>query len=228
MSSLPQLLKTGKFRDNILCYFTASFAAVRSGLFVPADRAPSRQPSAPPPRPKATSPSPSPVPLARADGTQSRIMNASVPGQTYVPLSFSSTLRIVVCPYADTPPRSQHSASSAHRSRTRDPCSCSKGGWVPAWTWLQPTTILIFRTLEQLKNLVDFSRAQGWGSVCKLLQTVSDRITHGMAKYNEIRATLVNFGSALRKKGSLMLISLGSQRWKLLESDAVDREEKQE
>lgn len=31
-------------------------------------------------------------------------------------------------------------------------------GWVPAWTRLQPTTILIFVTLEQLKNLVDWTR----------------------------------------------------------------------
>lgn len=34
-------------------------------------------------------------------------------------------------------------------------------GWVPAWTRLQPTTILIFLTFEQLKNLVDFSREKG-------------------------------------------------------------------
>lgn len=35
-------------------------------------------------------------------------------------------------------------------------------GWVPAWTRLQPTTILIFLTLEQLKNGVDISRAKGF------------------------------------------------------------------
>ncbi|RXW14119.1 hypothetical protein EST38_g11736 [Candolleomyces aberdarensis] len=35
-------------------------------------------------------------------------------------------------------------------------------GWVPAWTRLQPTTILIFLTLEQLKNAVDFSRKSGF------------------------------------------------------------------
>jgi dicarboxylate transporter 10 len=29
-------------------------------------------------------------------------------------------------------------------------------GWVPVWTRLQPTTILIFLTLEQLKNGVDW------------------------------------------------------------------------
>jgi len=38
-------------------------------------------------------------------------------------------------------------------------------GWVPAWTRLQPTTILIFLTLEQLKNLVDFSRKSGFDFV---------------------------------------------------------------
>ncbi|KAJ7867778.1 mitochondrial carrier domain-containing protein, partial [Mycena leptocephala] len=31
-------------------------------------------------------------------------------------------------------------------------------GWVPAWTRLQPMTILIFLTLEQLKNGVDWMR----------------------------------------------------------------------
>ncbi|TFK91295.1 dicarboxylic acid transporter [Polyporus arcularius HHB13444] len=31
-------------------------------------------------------------------------------------------------------------------------------GWVPAWTRLQPTTILIFITLEQLKRVVDWTR----------------------------------------------------------------------
>ncbi|KAJ7934300.1 hypothetical protein B0H13DRAFT_1951179 [Mycena leptocephala] len=35
-----------------------------------------------------------------------------------------------------------------------------KGG-VPAWTRLQPTTILIFLTLEQLKNGVDWMRGRG-------------------------------------------------------------------
>ncbi|WVQ85852.1 hypothetical protein IAT38_008020 [Cryptococcus sp. DSM 104549] len=34
-------------------------------------------------------------------------------------------------------------------------------GWVPAWTRLQPTTILIFLTLEQLKHGVDVYRAKG-------------------------------------------------------------------
>ncbi|KAJ7801486.1 hypothetical protein B0H13DRAFT_2163406, partial [Mycena leptocephala] len=33
-------------------------------------------------------------------------------------------------------------------------------GWVPAWTQLQPTTILIFLTLEQLKNGVDWMRGR--------------------------------------------------------------------
>jgi dicarboxylate transporter 10 len=34
-------------------------------------------------------------------------------------------------------------------------------GWLPAWSRLQPTTILIFVTLEQLKGLVDLGRAKG-------------------------------------------------------------------
>lgn len=36
-------------------------------------------------------------------------------------------------------------------------------GWVPAWMRLQPTTMLIFITFEQLKNLVDWTR--GWRGV---------------------------------------------------------------
>jgi len=36
-------------------------------------------------------------------------------------------------------------------------------GWVPAWTRLQPTTMLIFLTLEQLKNGVDWTRSRGIG-----------------------------------------------------------------
>jgi dicarboxylate transporter 10 len=31
-------------------------------------------------------------------------------------------------------------------------------GWVPAWFRLQPTTILIFLSLEQLKKLTDWVR----------------------------------------------------------------------
>ena len=31
-------------------------------------------------------------------------------------------------------------------------------GWTPAWMRLQPTTMLIFITLEQLKNAVDWYR----------------------------------------------------------------------
>jgi len=38
-------------------------------------------------------------------------------------------------------------------------------GWVPAWSRLQPTTILIFLTFEQLKNGVDALRSRGWGYI---------------------------------------------------------------
>ncbi|KAG6873615.1 hypothetical protein C0992_008502 [Termitomyces sp. T32_za158] len=83
-----------------------------------------------------------------------------------------------------------------------------------------------------------------------LLQIVSDCITHGIAKYNEIRAALVVLGPALKKTGWKNILqeltdadltgitaledmrSEGSRRiswiWKLLESDAIDGEEKQE
>lgn len=33
-------------------------------------------------------------------------------------------------------------------------------GWVPAWSRLQPTTILIFLTLEQLRQAVDWTRSK--------------------------------------------------------------------
>ena len=38
-------------------------------------------------------------------------------------------------------------------------------GWLPAWTRLNPTTILIFLTLEQLKIGVDGLRAKGYDFV---------------------------------------------------------------
>jgi len=31
-------------------------------------------------------------------------------------------------------------------------------GWLPAWTRLNPTTVLIFLILEQLKNFTDWKR----------------------------------------------------------------------
>ena len=38
-------------------------------------------------------------------------------------------------------------------------------GWLPAWTRLNPTTILIFLILEQLRNAVDYSRSRGYDFV---------------------------------------------------------------
>ncbi|KAI0300110.1 dicarboxylic acid transporter [Multifurca ochricompacta] len=71
-----------------------------------------------------------------ADVLKSRIMNASGPGS-------ASTLGVI-----------------RHSMQTEGPAFMFKG-WLPAWSRLQPTTILIFLTLEQLKNLVDWSRARG-------------------------------------------------------------------
>ncbi|TFK47395.1 dicarboxylic acid transporter [Heliocybe sulcata] len=68
-----------------------------------------------------------------ADVVKSRIMNASGPGSS----STVSAIRTAIA--------------------TEGPMFMFKG-WVPAWTRLQPTTILIFLTLEQLKNVVDFTR----------------------------------------------------------------------
>ncbi|KAG6887118.1 hypothetical protein C0992_000615, partial [Termitomyces sp. T32_za158] len=83
-----------------------------------------------------------------------------------------------------------------------------------------------------------------------LLQTVSDRIMHGMVKYNEIHAALVALGNALHKTGwenvlkVLTVQDLGgitafedsrSERsrsmswiWKLSDADAMEGESKQE
>lgn len=71
-----------------------------------------------------------------ADVLKSRIMNASGPGS-------NSTLQVI---------RNSMAAEG--------PMFIFKG-WVPAWSRLQPTTILIFLTFEQLKNGVDWTRSQG-------------------------------------------------------------------
>ncbi|KAA1477808.1 dicarboxylic acid transporter [Dentipellis sp. KUC8613] len=68
-----------------------------------------------------------------ADVLKSRIMNASGPGS-------NSTMQVI-----------------RNSLKTEGPMFMFKG-WLPAWTRLQPTTILIFLTLEQLKNLVDYTR----------------------------------------------------------------------
>jgi dicarboxylate transporter 10 len=68
-----------------------------------------------------------------ADVLKSRIMNASGPGS-------SSTLQVIKTSFKNEGPMFMFK------------------GWVPAFTRLQPTTILIFLTFEQLKNLVDWTR----------------------------------------------------------------------
>jgi len=68
-----------------------------------------------------------------ADVLKSRVMNASGPGS-------SSTLAVIRSSFA-----------------TEGAMFMFKG-WLPAWSRLQPTTILIFLTLEQLKNGVDWYR----------------------------------------------------------------------
>ncbi|KAG5648685.1 hypothetical protein DXG03_000031 [Asterophora parasitica] len=90
-----ELLKTKYFEDNILCHFTASFAAVRPSLDL-----------------------------------NRRLFQQSTLGVIRTSLKNEGAVFMFK-------------------------------GWVPAWTRLQPTTILIFLTLEQLKNLVDFSRSKG-------------------------------------------------------------------
>jgi dicarboxylate transporter 10 len=102
-----ELLKTGKFQDNLACHFTASFMAGTIATTV-------------------TSP---------ADVLKSRIMNASGPGSS----STIGAIRMAM--------------------KNEGPMFMFKG-WVPAWTRLQPTTILIFLTFEQLKNVVDWTRGE--------------------------------------------------------------------
>ncbi|KAG7441510.1 mitochondrial carrier [Guyanagaster necrorhizus] len=72
-----------------------------------------------------------------ADVLKSRIMNASGPGS-------NSTLGVIKASLKNEGPMFMFK------------------GWLPAWTRLQPTTILIFLILEQLKNGVDFSRSKGY------------------------------------------------------------------
>jgi len=100
-----ELLKTGYFHDNIICHFTASFAAGTVATTV----------------------------CSPADVIKSRIMSASGKEAT-------STMQVL-------------------RSSFRNEGAMFMfKGWVPAWARLQPTTILIFLTLEQLKNLTDITR----------------------------------------------------------------------
>ncbi|KAH7907065.1 mitochondrial carrier domain-containing protein [Hygrophoropsis aurantiaca] len=100
-----ELLKTPYFTDNILCHFTASFAAGTVATTV----------------------------CSPADVLKSRIMNASGPGS-------GSTIGVIRASLAADGPMFMFK------------------GWVPAWMRLQPTTILIFLTLEQLKRAVDWKR----------------------------------------------------------------------
>jgi len=104
-----ELLRTSYFQDNIICHFTASFAAGTVATTV----------------------------CSPADVLKSRIMNASGPGS-------SSTLAAIRTAMASEGPMFMFK------------------GWVPAWSRLQPTTILIFLTFEQLKNGVDSLRARGF------------------------------------------------------------------
>ncbi|KAF8574344.1 dicarboxylic acid transporter [Ramaria rubella] len=67
----------------------------------------------------------------------SRIMNASGPGS-------NSTLQVI------------------RNSMANEGAMFMFKGWVPAWSRLQPTTILIFLTFEQLKRGVDFTRSKGF------------------------------------------------------------------
>ncbi|OCH91759.1 dicarboxylic acid transporter [Obba rivulosa] len=89
--------------------------------------------------------------------------------QCHVTASFAAgTVATTVCSPADVIKSRIMSATASEGSSSMQVLKTSfrnEGamfmfrGWVPAWTRLQPTTILIFVTLEQLKNLVDWTRA---------------------------------------------------------------------
>ncbi|EMD32359.1 hypothetical protein CERSUDRAFT_88006 [Gelatoporia subvermispora B] len=89
--------------------------------------------------------------------------------QVHVAASFAAgTVATTVCSPADviksrimtaTAAEGSSSLQVLKRSFQNEGAMFMFRGWVPAWTRLQPTTILIFVTLEQLKNLVDWTRA---------------------------------------------------------------------
>ncbi|KAJ7870862.1 hypothetical protein B0H13DRAFT_2061468 [Mycena leptocephala] len=58
-------------------------------------------------------------------------------------------------------PSSNSMLSVIHMSFQTEGAMFMFKGWVPTWTRLQPTTILIFLMLEQLKNGVDWMRGRG-------------------------------------------------------------------
>ncbi|KAJ7899916.1 mitochondrial carrier domain-containing protein [Mycena leptocephala] len=127
-----ELLKTRYFEDNIMCHFTASFAAGTVATTVCSPRTCSR----------FIFPLPSqlntmPILTESRVCAQSHIMNASGPG---------SNLMLGVI----------------RTSFQTEGAMFMLKGWVPAWTRLQPTTILIFLTLEQLTNGVDWMRGRGF------------------------------------------------------------------
>ncbi|KAI8973095.1 mitochondrial carrier [Trametes punicea] len=80
---------------------------------------------------------------------------------------FAGTVATTVCSPADVLKSRIMSAAGAEGKsalqmirtsmKTEGPMFMFKG-WVPAWMRLQPTTMLIFITLEQLKRLVDWTR----------------------------------------------------------------------
>ncbi|KAI0083907.1 putative DIC1-mitochondrial dicarboxylate carrier protein [Irpex rosettiformis] len=80
----------------------------------------------------------------------------------------AGTVATTVCSPADVLKSRIMSASGAEgkstielirRSMRNEGAMFMFRGWVPAWMRLQPTTMLIFITFEQLKNLVDWTRS---------------------------------------------------------------------
>jgi hypothetical protein len=86
-------------------------------------------------------------------------MNASGPGSS---VSVSIPLLPVLLSTDDLLQNDQSTLAVIRQSMKNEGPMFMFKGWVPAWTRLQPTTILIFLTLEQLKNGVDWSRGKGF------------------------------------------------------------------
>ncbi|CCM05296.1 uncharacterized protein FIBRA_07510 [Fibroporia radiculosa] len=127
-----ELLKTGYFEDNINVHVAASVVAGTVATTV----------------------------CSPADVIKSRVMSASGKDGA-VNLSPARTCFICiigpVVPVAHA--RGQSTMQVIRSSFRNEGAMFMFKGWLPAWSRLQPTTILIFVTLEQLKNAVDWTRS---------------------------------------------------------------------
>lgn len=76
-----------------------------------------------------------------------------------------AVLILSILPPVLTDCRSQSTLAVIRHSLRTEGAMFAFKGWVPAWMRLQPTTILIFLILEQLKNGVDWQRGKSWAFI---------------------------------------------------------------